>query len=550
MKSGNHKKKKKKTIKLKVISWIFTIFFLLLFYIIFCGFIGGKRFYFNTSINGIDVSKMTAKEAAEKVRSQFESQYGDVAITVLLKDCEYDLEIADALNLDVMDAVHSALSDSHGFLSRGFMYIKSMFTSLEYTVTPSIANRKAITDAIRNSGLNEQAGSGERTYKIENDSIKVTKGRGGYEVDSEKLTNQIEALILSGNFTEPINCPIQYSEVNLENIYNEIYVSPQNPTLNPEDGYSLVEAVRGVSFDMEKAEKMLKESEDGMELSIPLIYTEPDMSTEEFQAALFRDALGSFHTNVGGSEDRKTNVRLAAEHCNDTILLPGETFSFNNVVGQRTTERGFMPAPSYVNGESVDEVGGGICQVSSTLYNACLYANLQINERHCHPHESGYVGAGFDATVSWGGPDYMFSNNTNYPIKISSVYDGSYVYCAIYGTKEQSFYVELTSETLSVEEYETEYEDDDTMEEGEEEVSVRGINGFTVQTYRKVYDGDGNLIFNEPESISTYVKQDEIIKVGTKEKTEEETTEDKKNKKKKKTKKSTEEAAGNETTNE
>lgn len=135
-------------------------------------------------------------------------------------------------------------------------------------------------------------------------------------------------------------------------------------------------------------------------------------------------------------------------------------------------------------------------------------------------------------------------------IKISSVYDGSYVYCAIYGTKEQSFYVELTSRILSVEEYETEYEDDDTMEEGEEEVSVRGINGFTVQTYRKVYDGDGNLIFNEPESISTYVKQDEIIKVGTKEKTEEETTEDKKNKKKKKTKKSTEEAAGNETTNE
>lgn len=546
MGSRNNKKRKKKTIKSRAISWGLTFFFLLLFYIIFCGFVGSKRFYSNTSINGIDVSKMTAKEAAEKVRNQFEEEYNNASITVLLKDEKYKIEIADALNLDVMDAVHSALSDSHGFISRGYMYIKSMFASLEYSAAPSISNRKAITEAIKNSGINDLANSGEKTYKIENDSIIVTKGRGGYEVDTESLTNQIETLLLQGDLSETIDCPIQYSEVNLEDIYNDIYVSPQNPTLNPDDGYSLVEAVRGVRFDMEQAENMLKEAENGEELSIPLIYTEPDMSTEEFKTVLFRDALGSFGTSVGGSDYRKTNVRLAAEHCNDTILLPGETFSFNNVVGQRTTENGFKPAPSYVNGESVDEVGGGICQVSSTLYNACLYANLQINERHCHPHESGYVGAGFDATVSWGGPDYMFSNNTNYPIKVSAVYDGSYVYCAIYGTKEQSFYVELTSETISVEEYETEYEDDDTMEEGEEEVSVKGINGFTVQTYRKVYDGDGNLISNEPESMSTYSKQDEIIKVGTKKTSEEETTEEnttegKKTKKKKKTENSTEE---------
>ncbi len=555
MGSRNKKKRKKRTTKSRVISWLLTFIFLFLFYIIFCGFIGNKRFYANTSINGIDVSKMTAEEAAEEVRNQFEADYNDAAITVLLKDEKYKIEIADALNLDVRDAVNSALSDSHGFMSRGYMYIKSMFTSLEYSATPSISDRKAIAQAIQNSGLNELANSGEKIYKIENDSIKVTKGRGGYEVDSDNLMKQIEAFILSGDLSETLDCPIKYSEVNLEHIYNDIYVSPQNPTLNPDDGYSLIEAVRGVSFDMELAENMLKEAEDGEELSIPLVYTEPNISTEEFKAVLFRDALGSFATSVGGSDYRKTNVRLAAEHCNDTILLPGETFSFNNVVGQRTTENGFKPAPSYVNGESVDEVGGGICQVSSTLYNACLYANLQIDERHCHPHESGYVEAGFDATVSWGGPDYMFSNNTNYPIKVSAVYDGSYVYCAIYGTKEKSFYVELTSETISVEEYETEYEDDDTMEEGEEEVSVRGINGFTVQTYRKVYDGDGNLIYNEPESMSTYSKQDEIIKVGTKKDSEEDTTEediteDKKTKKKKKTENSTEENNDADTVNE
>ena len=173
------------------------------------------------------------------------------------------------------------------------------------------------------------------------------------------------------------------------------------------------------------------------------------MSKETLQSYLFRDTLSSFSTNVGGTEARKSNVAKAAENCNGTILMPGEQFSFNNVVGQRTIENGFSAAPSYVNGESVDEVGGGICQVSSTLYDACLYANLQINERHCHPHPSAYVDTGFDATVSWGGPDYKFTNNTEYPIKIVSSYGGGVVTCVLYGTKLKDFKVSLSSVSSS-----------------------------------------------------------------------------------------------------
>lgn len=514
------KKAGRKAIKRRrvIISWLLTGLFLMLFYIVFCAFIGSKHFYANTSINGIDVSGLTSVEASELVKTDFDTKYKDVSVTVMLKDMEYRIQITDALNMNILDVVERSLNRSHGFFGRGVNYIKSLFVDSSYDAKPFISNKKAIIDAISNSGINDVANSGEKPYEVKNGIIYITKGKGGYEVNIDNLTMQIESIILNDNFDEKINCPLKYSDIDIQSIYDDIYVEPANPTLDPDNDYAVVDARKGVSFDMKEAKKLIDAAGDDDIVKIPIIYTEPDITTAQYKELLYRDILGSFTTSVSGSDNRKNNVRLASENCDGTVIMPGDAFSFNNTVGERTIDRGFMAAPSYVNGESVDEVGGGICQVSSTLYNACLYANLYINERHCHPHESSYVNAGFDATVSWGGPDYVFTNNTNYPIKISSLYDGSNLYCVIYGTKESEFYVELSSETLSVTEYETKYEDDDTLEEGKEEVEVRGINGFTVQTYRKVYDAEGNVIYNEPESISAYSKQDELIKVGTKKK--------------------------------
>ena len=194
----------------------------------------------------------------------------------------------------------------------------------------------------------------------------------------------------------------------------------------------------------------------------------------------------------------------------------------------------------------VTSVGGGICQVSSTLYDACLYANLEIAERHCHPHPSTYVDAGFDATVSWGGPDYRFINNTDYPLKVTASYSGGVVSCAIYGTKLKDFRVSLSSELVATYDYDTEYEDDDTLEKGEEEVSVTGITGTKYQTYRTVYDGNGEVISSEPESVSVYDKRDKVVLRGTKEK--EDTSEENSTEEKKTEEKTTEEKTTEDTT--
>lgn len=249
-------------------------------------------------------------------------------------------------------------------------------------------------------------------------------------------------------------------------------------------------------------------------MSIPLTYTPADMSTEEYRKMLFRDEMSSYSTEVEGSENRKTNVKLAAQYCDGTILMPGESFSYNLGVGELTEERGFLPGPSYADGQSVMDMGGGICQVSSTMYMACLYANLEIDERHCHPYPSSYVPAGLDATVAWGGCDFVFTNDTDYPIKISTSYDGYSTSCTIWGTITEPFSVELYTETVETEPYETKYELDKSLGKDEQVLDTVGIEGLTVQSYRRVYDGDGNVISDNPEAISVYSKRDEVYKVG------------------------------------
>jgi hypothetical protein len=165
--------------------------------------------------------------------------------------------------------------------------------------------------------------------------------------------------------------------------------------------------------------------------------------------------------------------------------------------------------------------------VSSTLYNACLYANLEINERHCHPYPSSYAPAGIDATVAWGSCDYIFTNNTDYPIKIYAKYDGSYVTCTIMGTITEPFKVEMYTETVDTEEYETEYKLDESLGEDDQILDTTGINGLTIKSYRRVYDGSGNVIYDQLESTSVYSTRNQVYRVGKlpEDKEEEESTE-------------------------
>lgn len=510
----SREQRRRKQQQYKTMSWILTGIFVIIFYAVICAGIGNRRLFFRTSINGLDVGGMKNDEAARAIDEQFRTKYGKAGVAVNLDGETYTVDVSHALNYSSKNEIRDIQDKTHSFWLRGYRFLVSKTTGSEFNIYPKVGDKSAIKDAISSSDMVKVDLSKDDGYVIEDKKLMIIKGQGSYSINRDKLVSLIVKQVEKGDYDTVIECPVESSDVNLDEVYERVHSEPQNPTLDPDNNYDLVEAKDGVDFDLDSAKTSLTEAKDGDRVEIPLTYTPADMTTDEYKSLLFRDELSSYSTEVEGSDNRKTNVKLAAEYCDGTILMPGESFSYNLGVGELTEERGFRPGPSYADGQSVMDMGGGICQVSSTMYMACLYANLEIDERHCHPYPSSYVPAGLDATVAWGGCDFIFTNDTDYPIKLSTTYDGYSTSCTIWGTVTEPFSVELYTETLETEPYETKYELDKSLGKDEQVLDTVGIDGLTIQSYRRVYDGDGNVISDSPEAESVYSRRDEVYKVG------------------------------------
>ncbi|MCQ2438088.1 MAG: VanW family protein, partial [Clostridia bacterium] len=222
-------------------------------------------------------------------------------------------------------------------------------------------------------------------------------------------------------------------------------------------------------------------------------------------------------TNASSSSsNRISNIRLAMATINGTCLEPGESFSFNGVVGRRTTERGYKKAGAYANGEVTEEVGGGICQVSTTLFNAVDKADLQIDERHNHSLPVSYVDNGKDATVDYGNQDFRFTNNSDDKIYICCVVtDDKRVRVGIFGKLlPNGETITVESRTTGSVPYTTEYRANMTYASGYSQVTRPGKNGATAEAYKVRHDASGNIISTELLCKSTYKATSEIIEYG------------------------------------
>lgn len=218
------------------------------------------------------------------------------------------------------------------------------------------------------------------------------------------------------------------------------------------------------------------------------------------------EKLSTFTTKTTANSNRNTNVKLAAQAINGTIIQPGQEFSFNDVVGQRTEAKGYKGAAAYNNGDVVQEIGGGVCQVSSTLYNAVVKAGLKTTVRRSHTYEPSYVTPGTDATVSWGGPDYKFMNNSEVGIGIRARYADQTLTISIYGIPilDEGVTYSLQSQKLGDTDPPTPiYEEDPTLEPGVEKVKSSGSIGSKWET-RLVVKKNGEVISQEVDHTVTY----------------------------------------------
>ena len=247
----------------------------------------------------------------------------------------------------------------------------------------------------------------------------------------------------------------------------------------------------GVDFNVEEATKLVNNANIGDVIKVPIEVTEPTVTTEALNAKLFANQLGAKSSSfASSSSNRVNNIVLAASKINGKVLNPGESFSYNGTVGQRTAAAGFKEAGAYLEGKVVQEIGGGICQVSSTLYNAALLANLKITSRTNHYFPVSYLPDGLDATVSWQSPDFRFVNNTAYPVKIiaSTNTSSMTLNIEIWGTNDAGTHVVMTSDTSKI------------FDPNNPSVAT----GYTTTTYRNVYNSANQLVSSNVEAKSTY----------------------------------------------
>ena len=297
-------------------------------------------------------------------------------------------------------------------------------------------------------------------------------------------------------------------------IADAINISAEDARVEKSDGQTRVIPHKvGVSSDEGVIEQKLKSGEKSF--SVPLKLVNPKIYTDDLGDDTFPTLLYKFSTSYNeGDVGRSTNVKLATNKINGQILNVGDVFSFNKVVGQRSYENGFKDANVYMADQVVKDVGGGICQVSSTLYAAVLYTDLKIVERRNHNFTVAYSKPGVDATVAYGSIDFKFQNNRKTPVKIKATASGGQMTVSIFGTKENDNVVEITTATLGTTARGTKYIYNAGLTDGSERVTQNGSDGIKVQTTKTVKDGSGKVIRTDNLGVSNYVPLIKIVETG------------------------------------
>ena len=403
------------------------------------------------SIKGIDVSNLSVEEAKETLQN-FINENLPENITLVHNDYETSIPLSVLnVNFDIDSAVNQAYATgkSGNIFENSFIALKTKIDPIDIELSATL-DEEQLRTALNDISSKLPDTVIESGYYIEGNDLIVTKGAEGNVVNVDQMCTYIKSgisnLTLKNRTLDIATVSKQPSAIDIEKIYNEIYKQPVDAYYT-QDPFAVYPSENGLDFaiSLDEAKNMLLEEKD--EYVIPLQTLYPNVTTNMIGTEAFPDMLSTYSTRYSTSDrDRTTNLQLAASKINGTVLMPGETFSYNQVVGERTIAAGYKEAPIYVSGEVVDGLGGGICQITSTLYNAVLYANLEIVERSNHQFVPSYVKASRDATVVYGSIDFKFKNNRDYPIKLVCSVSGGIAKFDIYGLRTDNEYdVEISS---------------------------------------------------------------------------------------------------------
>ncbi len=417
-------------------------------------------------IKGINVSGLTKEEAIELVKKELSYQMND-HIELTYKNYNYYVEIEQIeAKFDIEASVNYALNlaKNGSFFENLTQYISILLTNID--IDPKlIYNEEALDSYLETIEKNLPDQLEQYGYYIEDDELFITNGINGAGIEFDELKKLIIDAIQDISYSRGyIQIPTytKYPDpIDVEAIHNDVYREVQDAYFTTEP-YAVFADVTGIDFDVNEVKKLIDDNPNIEEYEIPLIYTEPNITVNDLGREAFPDLLASYSTRyVTSNRDRTTNLKLAASKINGTVVMPGEIFSYNKVVGKRTIAAGYKEAAIYQDGGVTSGLGGGICQISTTLYNAVIAANMEIETRRNHMFVPSYAEAGKDATVVWGSTDFKFKNRRDYPIKIEAIVEGGIARINIYGLLTDDEYdislytrtIKSTDTTLVVESY-------------------------------------------------------------------------------------------------
>lgn len=404
-------------------------------------------------IKGIDVSGLTKEDATKKISSYVSSSIPE---EIKLKHNDFETSLSTSqlsIYFNTEEAVNMAynIGKNGNIFQKNTEILNTLFSKVNIDPGFSIDEeqlKKDLQDI--SSKLPDKVI--ESSCYIDDNRLIITKGQAGKSIKVEDsanyITKEINNLNVQNNPLELITEDAYPNQIDLDAVYNEVHKDPVNAYYS-QNPYVVHPSENGMDFaiSLDDAKNLLQEEKD--EYVIPLKVLYPSVTTNMIGTEAFPDLLSEFSTKYAASnKNRTTNLILASKKINGTVLMPGETFSYNKVVGARTIAAGYKEAPIYVSGRVEDGIGGGICQITTTLYNAVLYADLDIVERSNHQFVPSYAGPSRDATVVYGAIDFKFKNNRDYPIKITCSVSGGIANFKIWGLKSDNDYeVQITSRT-------------------------------------------------------------------------------------------------------
>lgn len=478
-----------------------------------------SKIYAGVKVNGIKLGGLTESEAEEVLKEYYE-ELGNVDVSLYSDEGKVEFLAKDVnASFDYVEASKAAFNFGRdgSVFKKVIMGLKCSLASqeLKFDVTVDVKKFDKQIRIIAEEFGNEVI---QPSYVRQGDKLIISTGTTGVKIDHATIRQRVIADLnrLKDSNVEIEVIKVKPEKVNIDEIQSAITKKVQNAEYISDTGV-LVDQIIGIEIeDVEEAKKIAESvTEEGMQFSVKLKITLPETTIESVLEELFKDTLSTYTTNYNVKEkERSENVRLAADTINDVILMPGQEFSYNNVVGERTTERGYKVAKVYQEGQVVDGLGGGICQVSSTLYNAVVKADLEVLERRNHSLPVSYVKLGRDATVVYGSVDFRFRNNQQYPIRIESSASGGTLTIKICGIQTNSDRtVDIETETVAVLNFTEKNIEDASLPMGTSKIIQTGKKGYKVKSYR-VTKENGVEVERKLISTDTYSPIAQIKKVA------------------------------------